>query len=121
LLSGVNFRNGQTFGSLQHAPQFTHWPLRLSETGNIAVKVLFILASQVFFLSAISRIFQTIVSKQLLLQIYVNSATKSEANLIPHKNDASFKLFPACRLEHTISINLPYMYLQGHIAGHWDT
>ena len=51
LSSGVNFRNGQTLGSLQHAPQFTHWPLRLSETGNTAVKVLFILASQVFLLS----------------------------------------------------------------------
>jgi len=57
LLSGVNFKNGQTFGSLQHAPQFTHWPLRLSETGNTAVKVLFVLASQVFLLSAINRYF----------------------------------------------------------------
>jgi len=55
LLSGVNFRNGQTFGSLQHAPQLTHWPLRLLETGNIAVKVLFVLASHVFLLSVINR------------------------------------------------------------------
>lgn len=53
LLSGVNFRNGQSFGSLQHAPQFTHSPLRVSETGNIAVKVLFVLASNVFLLSVI--------------------------------------------------------------------
>jgi hypothetical protein len=50
LLSGVNFRNGQTFGSLQHAPQLMHLPVRFSETGNTAVKVLFILASQVFLL-----------------------------------------------------------------------
>jgi len=53
LLSGVNFRNGQMFGSLQHAPQLMHLPERFSETGNTAVKVLFILASQVFFLSII--------------------------------------------------------------------
>jgi hypothetical protein len=57
LSSCVNFRNGQTFGSLQHAPQLTHSPLRLSETGNIAVKVLFVLASQVFLLTAINRYF----------------------------------------------------------------
>jgi len=50
LLSGVNFRKGQTFGSLQHAPQLTHLPVRFSETGKTAVKVLFILASQVFLL-----------------------------------------------------------------------
>jgi hypothetical protein len=56
LPSGVNLRNGQMFGSLQHAPQFTHWPLRLSETGKIAVKVRFILASHVL-LSAINRYF----------------------------------------------------------------
>jgi hypothetical protein len=54
------------FGSLQHAPQLTHWPLRVSETGNIAVKVLFVLASQVFLVSVIKRYFQTILSKQLL-------------------------------------------------------
>jgi hypothetical protein len=63
LLSGVNFKNGQTFGSLQQAPQFTHAPLRFFETGNTAVKVLFVLASHVFLLSAISSIFQTVVSK----------------------------------------------------------
>ncbi|HUT47594.1 MAG TPA: hypothetical protein VMX36_15030 [Sedimentisphaerales bacterium] len=48
LLSGVNFRNGQTLGSLQQAPQLTHSPLRLSETGSTAVKVLLIFAHQVF-------------------------------------------------------------------------
>jgi hypothetical protein len=57
LLSGVNFRNGQMLGSLQHAPQFTHSPLRLSETGNIAVKVRFVLASHVFLLLVINRNF----------------------------------------------------------------
>lgn len=42
------FRKGQTLGSLQHAPQLTHCPLRLSETGRSDVKVLPILADQVF-------------------------------------------------------------------------
>jgi hypothetical protein len=65
LLSGVNFRNGQTFGSLQQAPQFTHAPLRFFETGNTAVNVLFVLASQVFLLSAINGIVQKKVYKQL--------------------------------------------------------
>jgi hypothetical protein len=57
LSSGVNFKNGQSLGSLQHAPQFTHWPLRLSETGKIAVQVLFVLANQVFLISIINRYF----------------------------------------------------------------
>jgi len=57
LPSGESFMNGQTFGSLQHAPQFTHSPLRLLETGNTAVKVLFVLASHVFLLSVINRNF----------------------------------------------------------------
>jgi hypothetical protein len=65
LPSGVNFRNGQLLGSLQHAPQLTHWPLRLSETGNTAVKVLFVLVSHVF-LEAIYQIIQMIISAQLL-------------------------------------------------------
>jgi len=46
--SGPYFRKGHTFGSLQHAPQLTHRPLRLVETGRIEVKVRIILASQVF-------------------------------------------------------------------------
>jgi len=54
LPSGLYFRKGQTFGSLQHAPQPTHLPLRFLETGSIAVIVLFVLASHVFlFCSAI--------------------------------------------------------------------
>ena len=62
LLSGVIFRNGQTFGSLQHAPQFTHWPLRFSETGNTAVKVLFVLANHVFLILVIIRHFDITLS-----------------------------------------------------------
>jgi len=55
LPSGLRFRKGQSFGNLQQAPQFVHCPLRLLETGSIEVKVLFILADQVFlFVSAIS-------------------------------------------------------------------
>ena len=81
LSSGVDFRNGQTLGSLQHAPQFTHLPLRLSETGKIAVKVLFVLASQVFLLSVINRHFpnvsiQTIILTNLRKFCY-NIASKS--------------------------------------------
>jgi preprotein translocase subunit SecY len=57
LPSGESLMNRQTFGSLQHAPQLTHLPLRLLETGNIEVNVLFILASQVFLLSAINLYF----------------------------------------------------------------
>jgi hypothetical protein len=54
-------------GSLQHSPQLIHWPLRLLETGSTAVKVLFILAGQVFlFLSAIKGISQTAPAKQML-------------------------------------------------------
>ena len=48
--SGLYLRKGHTLGSLQQAPQLIHWPLRLGETGSIEVKVLFILAGQVFFL-----------------------------------------------------------------------
>jgi hypothetical protein len=44
-------RKGQTFGSLQQAPQWPHWPVRLLETGNTAVTVLFIFADQVFRVS----------------------------------------------------------------------
>jgi len=43
-------RKGQTFGSLQQAPQLRHRPLRLLETGRTEVKVLFTLANQVFLL-----------------------------------------------------------------------
>jgi len=46
----VYLRKGHTLGSLQHAPQLTHRPFRLSQTGNIEVKILFILADHVFFL-----------------------------------------------------------------------
>lgn len=48
LLSGLFLRKGQRFGSLQHAPQLTHCPLRFSETGNRHVKVLLVLARHVF-------------------------------------------------------------------------
>ena len=48
LPSAPYFRKGQIFGSLQHAPQRIHRPLRLVETGKIEVKVRLILASQVF-------------------------------------------------------------------------
>jgi hypothetical protein len=54
LPSSPDLINGQTFGSLQQAPQLTQQPWRFSETGNIDVKVLFVLATQVF-LSAITR------------------------------------------------------------------
>jgi len=51
-------RNGQALGSLQQAAQLIHSPLRLLETGSTEVKILFILASQVFLLlSAIIRNF----------------------------------------------------------------
>ena len=46
--SAPYFRKGHTFGSLQHAPQRTHLPLRLVETDKIEVKVRFILVRQVF-------------------------------------------------------------------------
>lgn len=36
------------FGSLQHAPQLMHCPLRRFETGRMHVMVLLILARQVF-------------------------------------------------------------------------
>jgi hypothetical protein len=65
LPSGMDLRNGQTFGSLQHAPQFMHSPLRVSETGNTAVTVLFVLATHVL-LSAINQIIQMLISTQLL-------------------------------------------------------
>jgi hypothetical protein len=56
--SGPYLRKGQTLGSLQQAAQLIHLPLRLLETGSIEVKVLFILADQVFLLlSAISQDF----------------------------------------------------------------
>jgi hypothetical protein len=35
---------------LQHAPQETHWPLRLSATGRKAVTVLFAFAGHVFWI-----------------------------------------------------------------------
>jgi hypothetical protein len=46
--SGLCFRKGQTYGSLQHAPQLTHAPLRFFETGNTEVSVLFVFAISVF-------------------------------------------------------------------------
>jgi len=66
-----------------------HWPLRLLETGNIEVKVLFVLASQVFLLSAINGYFPNDSTETIVLQIYGNSVIKSEAYLTPHKNDIS--------------------------------
>ena len=44
-----NLSQGQTFGSLQQAPQRIHWPWRVFETGKKAVTVRFNLAAQVFF------------------------------------------------------------------------
>ena len=41
------FRNLQTLGSLQQAPQLTHAPLRSLETGRGEVRVLLILVAQV--------------------------------------------------------------------------
>ena len=41
------FRNLQTLGSLQQAPQLTHAPLRSLETGRGEVRVLLILVVQV--------------------------------------------------------------------------
>jgi len=83
LSSGVNFRNGQTLGSLQHAPQLTHSPLRLSETGNIAVKVRFVLASHVFLLSVINRYIPIDSIEAIVLQIYVNSAKNTRGKFHP--------------------------------------
>jgi len=63
-------RNGQALGSLQQAAQLIHLPLRLLETGSTEVKVLFILASQVFLLlSAISRYFRNSTTKTDALTI----------------------------------------------------
>jgi hypothetical protein len=57
-------RKGQTFGSLQQAPQFTQWPWRCFETGSMQVKVLLIFAAQVFLcLSAM----QSNLSKSTLI------------------------------------------------------
>jgi len=55
LPSGPYRRNRQTLGSLQHAPQLTHCPLRLGETGSTDVNVLLIFADHVLLvLSAIA-------------------------------------------------------------------
>jgi len=52
--SDLNFKNGHTFGNLQHAPQLTHLPVLFFATGNMEVNVLLIFANQVFlFLLAI--------------------------------------------------------------------
>jgi hypothetical protein len=48
LPSDSYFRNGQTFGSLQHAPHWTHRPLRFLTTGRTDVRVLLHLADHVF-------------------------------------------------------------------------
>ncbi|MHC4166214.1 MAG: InlB B-repeat-containing protein [Planctomycetota bacterium] len=48
LPSSPALMKGHTLGNLQHAPQLTHWPRRFSETGSMAVTVLFALAAQVF-------------------------------------------------------------------------
>jgi len=57
-------RNGQALGSLQQAAQLIHSPLRLLETGSTEVKILLILADQVFlFLSAISSHFPNNATK----------------------------------------------------------
>jgi hypothetical protein len=50
--SPVDLRKGQTLGSLQQAPHWTHWPRRRLETGSTDVNVLLIFAAQVFFFSA---------------------------------------------------------------------
>jgi hypothetical protein len=50
LSSASNLRNGQTLGSLQHAPQATHRPLRFLATGSKQVKVRLVLARHVFLL-----------------------------------------------------------------------
>ena len=62
--SGLYLRKWQRFGNLQHAPQWTHSPLRLEETGNTDVKVLFAFAAQVFrSLSAITKEYRPITQK----------------------------------------------------------
>jgi hypothetical protein len=48
--SESNLKKGHTLGSLQHAPQWLHWPLRLLDTGKNAVMVLFVLAVQVLLI-----------------------------------------------------------------------
>lgn len=45
-------RKRQTFGSLQQAPQRTHFPFLFFETGSTDVKVLFIFVRQVFLFSS---------------------------------------------------------------------
>lgn len=49
-LLSLNFKNGHTFGSLQHAPQLTHSPFLCFEIGRMQVIVLFIFAGQLFFI-----------------------------------------------------------------------
>jgi hypothetical protein len=45
-------RNAQGLGNLQHAPQLTQTPLRFWETGSTEVKVLLVLAVQLFSLTS---------------------------------------------------------------------
>ena len=63
---GLYLRNWQTLGSLQHAPQLLHWPLRFLETANTEVKVLLVLADHVFFFSAIIPLLSQIANGHLI-------------------------------------------------------